>query len=147
MGKELPRGNGHRDSILSLTFDDNGKYLASGGSDGTLRFWDPRTGQEVRQLPKHSGAVRALAFEAKTSLLASGSTDRIVRLWRVETGEKVRELEGGGFGTFALAFSPDGKTLAIENRGTAIRPSSPRTARCWLRRGPSANCVAGIWCM
>jgi WD40 repeat protein len=117
-GKELPRGKGHRQAILSLAFLEKGKHLASGGGDGTLRVWDPRTGRQVRQLPQHPGAIQALAFEPKAGLLASGSTDGIVRLWRPNTGEKAQELEGKDLGTFALACSPDGRTLASGNNDT-----------------------------
>ena len=119
-GKELPRGNGHRDRILSLAFLDKSKYLATGGGDGTLRVWDPRSGRQVRQLPRHPGAVQALAFEPKSGLLASASTDSVVRLWQPNSGEKARELTGRDLGIFALAFSRDGKTLAVGSRATAI---------------------------
>lgn len=120
-GKELPRGNGHRDRILSLAFLDKGKYLATGGGDGTLRVWDPQTGREVRQLPHHPGAVQALAFEPKAGLLASASTDAVVRLWHPDRDEKPQELAGKDLGIFALAFSHDGTTLAVGSRATAVR--------------------------
>jgi hypothetical protein len=41
---------GHTDRIGPMVFAPNGKVLATGADDGTVRLWDPRTGKELHRL-------------------------------------------------------------------------------------------------
>eukprot|EP00878_Enallax_costatus_P027399 GHUV01029494.1.p2 GENE.GHUV01029494.1~~GHUV01029494.1.p2 ORF type:complete len:102 (-),score=15.84 GHUV01029494.1:107-412(-) len=54
---------GHSESVLAVQFSPNGRYLASGSGDTTLRFWDLST-----QLPKHECKVRVCAYVASSRL-------------------------------------------------------------------------------
>jgi WD40 repeat protein len=38
---------GHTDSVKSVSYAPDGKAIASGSSDKTLRFWDPATGKQI----------------------------------------------------------------------------------------------------
>ena len=62
--------------------------LASGGGDGTVRIWDPATGQQRAMLEGHQGGVNAVCpvTVAGEALLASGGDDRTVRIWDPATG-------------------------------------------------------------
>ena len=62
---------------------DGQDLLASAGSDGTVRLWDPATGDERRKLTGHTGWVRAVCAVRVDGqdLLASASDDQTVRLW------------------------------------------------------------------
>ena len=70
----------------------NGKLLADGGGDGTVRLWDPVTGQPVGR-PLHAtgapGDEYQVAFSPDGKLLASADADGTVRLWNLATGQPV----------------------------------------------------------
>jgi WD40 repeat protein len=66
-----------------IAFSPDGKLLASGGDDGTVRLWDVGTGKEVRKYAGHEDAVRAIAFSADGTRLASASADTTVLIWEV----------------------------------------------------------------
>jgi len=120
--KEIKRLE-HSDPVLSVAFSPDGRLLASGSWDRTIRLWDVGTGQVVRTLSGHTGWVRSVAFSPDGRLLASGSRDRTIRLWDVEAGQVVRTLSGHTDWVSSVAFSPDGRLLASG--------SDDRTIRLW----------------
>ncbi|MCG9134010.1 WD40 repeat domain-containing protein [Candidatus Poribacteria bacterium] len=107
--------------VLILEFSPNGKRLASGSQDKTVRLWDTDTNEELAILQKHTGWINALAFSADGKKLASGSTDKTVNLWDTDTGELITTLAGHLNGIVALSFSPDGSTLASGSTDGTIK--------------------------
>jgi len=83
-GQFLHTLTGHTSTVWSLAFSADGKYLASGDQDASIRIWEVRSGREVDILKGHSEAVTTVAFSPDGHYLASGSFDRTVKLWRRE---------------------------------------------------------------
>lgn len=70
-----------QDHPTALAFTPDGRTLASGGLDRSVRFTNVATRQEVAMLP-HEGQVRALAFAPDGQTLVTGSDKGEVLLWR-----------------------------------------------------------------
>ncbi|MGH3550751.1 MAG: trypsin-like peptidase domain-containing protein, partial [Pseudonocardiaceae bacterium] len=72
------------------------ELLVSASGDGTVRIWDPTTGDTERTLAGHTGGVRGVCAVrvADRELLASASGDGTVRIWDPTTGDTERTLAG-----------------------------------------------------
>jgi WD40 repeat protein len=71
----------HEGSITSLTISPDGRIIASGSEDCTVRLWRLPDGAPLNILKGHSGAVCSLAFNPDGKTLASGCADNVVWLW------------------------------------------------------------------
>jgi RNA polymerase sigma factor (sigma-70 family) len=105
----------HGFNISSIAFSPDGKAIATGSYDRTLRLWDTATGEELGCFTTQPLLqILRVAFSPDGKILASGDNSNRVVLWDRNTGNSLRELQlhdREGIGQ-ALAFAPDGKTLA-----------------------------------
>ena len=118
-GEELNLLAGHRGAVLSIAFSPDGRTLATGNDDGTVRLWDVETGKNIRTLTADRFAVNSVSFSPDGRTLAIGGFATL-RLWDVERVENIRTLQESGLG-YSVAFSPDGRTLAAGNMLDSVR--------------------------
>lgn len=110
---------GHSDHLYALTLSPDGKLLATGSYDQSIRLWDLQTGKTLKELTGHNGPVFDLAFHPKGTMLASASGDRTVKLWSVKTGQRLETFTEPEKAQYTAAFRHDGKVLAaggVDNR-------------------------------
>src|SRR5262249_45121962 len=72
---------GHLAAVLCLAASADGRYLASGSADQTLKLWDAATGQERATLRGHPSRVLAVAFSPDGERLVSGCYMRTLKMW------------------------------------------------------------------
>ena len=71
-GKEVKTLRGHSDDVNSLSYSPDGKYLASGSWDNTIKIWDVLTGERVKTLGGHIYSVNSVCYSPDGKYLASG---------------------------------------------------------------------------
>jgi WD40 repeat protein len=114
---------GHTNRVTSVAFSPDGRLLASGSWDETIKLWEVASGREVRTLSGHTDWVLSVAFSPDGRLLASGAAwpDTTIKLWEVATGREVRTLSGHTSWVTSVAFSPDGRLLASGSHDATIK--------------------------
>ena len=121
---------GHVGLLTEVAIAPDGTWLASGGEDGTVRIWDPATGQQRAALTGHDGAVRAVAIAPDGTWLASAGEDGTVRIWDPATGrQQAAVLTGPDGAVRAVAIAPDGNWLASGGDDGQVRIWDPATGR------------------
>jgi WD40 repeat protein len=108
-GKRIAALTGHKDVVQAVSFSPDGKKVASGAWDGTVRVWDVSTGKELHALKTNGDKVHSVAFSPDGERIVSGSGDRTIHVWNARSGKELLSLEGE---PGELAISPDGRALA-----------------------------------
>lgn len=109
-GKELVEFKGHSNPSYAAAVAPDGKLLATGSIDGTVRFWNAATGEETARIGNGSSSV-AFAPDGKT--LAFVTDPRVIKLWDVATNKERATIAPKDCEPGRVAISPDGKRLAF----------------------------------
>ncbi|RDD38837.1 F-box/WD repeat-containing protein 7 [Trichoplax sp. H2] len=114
--------SGHSNRVLCVRF--NGRRMASGSLDRTLRIWNSSTGMLLQTLKGHTRGIWAIRFYGRNSLVSS-SYDGSIKIWNIKSGACLKTL-----------YSHNGPVWAIERKGDLLLSGSQdKTAKLWdIRR-------------
>ena len=86
----------HNTSVNTLKFSPNGKYLATGSGDGTIKIWTIDMKKQSIKLDitfqAHKLPIYALAFSSDSRTLISGGEDKLIKVWNLSV-KKQQDIE------------------------------------------------------
>ena len=128
---------GHSSFVNSLAISPDGKILASGSWDKTIKVWELETGELIGTLTGHSDRVNSVAINWDGTMLASGSSDETIKFWNLHSGELLCTFPGHSMEVNSVAISPNGQIIASCG-------GSDNTIKLWnLRTGQLLRTLRG----
>jgi len=137
---------GHTGPVLSVAYSGDGRLLASGCQDGSVRVWDTRTGEEARApFMGGNGSVPTVDFAQNNQWVASGTESGFVCIWSV-TPDQVnhRQLKGHSDRVNCVKFSPDGFRLASASFDKTLCLWNPETGQRLAKLLGHTDCVIRV---
>jgi WD40 repeat protein len=136
----------HTDMVTCLAYSPDGKTLATGSRDHTVRIWNVFTGQRLRTLLGHTEKVNAVAFSPDGNQLASVGDDQDIRLWDLVQVAPIAAFSSHKGAVWTVAVSPDGSRAATAGADRVIRvweTASGKEIRAFI--GHTAAITAVAW--
>jgi serine/threonine protein kinase len=141
-GSERRRLRGHTDSVLSVAIAPDGRGVAAGSADRTVRLWLlDQQAMKALCLKGHTDTVRSVVFLPEGTSLLSGGFDGTIRLWDAKTGALKGSVKGQAGRISALAFGGPSKRVAIAGEILQVRQADG-TFTSLLGHEGSVLCVA-----
>src|SRR6266568_4466559 len=110
---------GHSDYVSAVAWSPDGKRIASGSGDHTVKVWDATDGSHVYIYRGHSADVSTLAWSPDGKYIVSAGLDNIVQVWEADSGKLIYTYRGHNDVVYDVAWSPDGTRIAsASNDGT-----------------------------
>ncbi|HSK64987.1 MAG TPA: WD40 repeat domain-containing protein, partial [Pyrinomonadaceae bacterium] len=107
-GREIGALKGHGRAVGKVAFSGDGKLLATGGTDNTIKIWDFAAKRELITLTGHTANIESLDFSPDGRLLASAGEDGSTFLWDAKTGEHLLTLISLDDGAEWMVVTPQG---------------------------------------
>jgi ribosome assembly protein 4 len=119
---------GHTESILAVAFSPDGKHLASGSGDTTVRLWDLSTQTPQHCLKAHSAWVLAVAWSPDAAMLASADHAGAIWIWDPTTGKPLGQCRGHRKFISCISWEP--AHIELPSR-RFVTGSKDNTLRIW----------------
>jgi ribosome assembly protein 4 len=127
---------GHSEPVISVSFSCDGRFLASGSGDTTVRFWDVSTETPHHTCQGHKHWVLCIAWSPNGEKLASACKNGQVIIWDPKTGKQIGStLTGHRQWINSMSWEPfhsdpDSRMLATASKDATVRVWDTLTSRC-----------------
>jgi len=137
---------GHDGAVSSVSYSSDGRLLASGSEDGSVRIWNTQMGEEAMSpLRSGDGNVLSVDFSPNGKWVAFGTISGAVWVWNVTPGQQSRRKLSGHSGVVnSVAFSSDSSRLASASDDTTTRLWNPETGEQLAAQSCHTGAVSGI---
>jgi len=119
--KQVLKLTGHENTVYCLACSPDGKWIATGSVDRTIRLYDAETGLFKKALRGAMREVDHLAFTADSKTLLSGGPEPAIRFWDVEEGKEIKQLDTGISHVRAFQLTPDDTTLIVGGQEKTLK--------------------------
>ncbi|AFZ01729.1 AAA-like domain-containing protein [Calothrix sp. PCC 6303] len=110
---------GHQKPVRTVSFSPDGRLIASGSDDRTIKLWQ-RDGRLIKTI-NHGSSVNTITFSPDGQIIASGDEGGNIKLWRLN-GTLVKIIKHTNNGSVSsISFSPDGKIIASGSNDNTIK--------------------------
>lgn len=132
---------GHKEAVLCVHFSPDGRQLATGSGDSTVRFWDLGSQLPLRDGQAHRSWVMAVAWSPDAQHVASGDKNGVVHIWDPRTGASRGACTGHKKWITSIAWEPAHRRLPAARFATASKDNTVRVWSCGARQ--QELCMAG----
>jgi len=95
-GKFVKTFKGHKGPVTCIDIIYNSKgedeFILTGSWDKTIKKWDVKTKEIVKEYENHSDFIKCIAYEPINNTFVSGSSDKTIRHIEVESGNQIKYL-------------------------------------------------------
>lgn len=120
---------GHSGEVNTVAISPDGKTIASGSDDKTVKLWQLNGGKEIRTLNSHSDWVYSVAISPNGETLVSGSKDNTVKVWDLKIGKELLNLKDHKGLVNTVAISADNQNIASGSYDTTIKIWNRKTGQ------------------
>ena len=132
-------------AVTWVGFSGNGRWVATGTEDGTIKLWDPGSGKAKQTLAGQGDGVHAASFLPDAKTLVSVSGDNTIRYWDITKGQATKTVSDHTRNLWAVAISADGEVLATgASDRKIVRLLDPQTGNPKRVLPPHASWVRSV---
>lgn len=117
INSELVVHRGHTDTVWSATFSRDGRYVATGSADGTVRLWDLASLKDIRVFAGHDKRLIGATMSDDGTVIMSASP-KLVLVHDVMSGRERLRFAVNDLN--AAVMSPDGKSILTATYGGEV---------------------------
>jgi WD40 repeat protein len=123
---ERARLLGHTDSVNTVSFSNDGQYVATGSYDATVKIWTAATGALLHTLEGPAKEVEWVLWHPKGHAILAGSADTMAWMWWAPTGKLMQIFAGHAQGVTTGCWAMGGKLICTGSEDRSVIVWNPR---------------------
>lgn len=111
---------GHYDAVTAVCYSPDGKFIATGSADKTVKLWSRSDGKEIRTYQGSDEKVNQIEISRQGTAILSVTYNGTLIVWDLNSGQLINKIEHEKDFLTCASFSPDGTKIITGSRKSYI---------------------------